>query len=215
MSFTPLLPNNSHFSKTFPGLRSRARSPAGLGRRRTHASSFMHSGEQRTTGRRQRGRRSRRRRRRRRRRALPLPPSLSYIGAPASSVAVHAVSSVQRFCGQFLHASRGICVHRFEAFCEMSLSKKSKILPSVRPSVPLFFKEKAAEGTRKETRDRPERVKRARARTAPAFSSGGSRRPRVARMPSSLPLCSLGSLSHFVALSSFGGEKERRPLRLE
>ena len=110
------------------------------------------------------------------------------------------------FLRQFLHASRGICFLRFEAFCEMSLSKKSKILPSVRPSVPLFFKEKAAEGTRKETRDRPERVKRARARTAPAFSSGGSRRPR-ARMPSSLPLCSLGSLSHFVALSSFGGKR--------
>ena len=81
MSFTPLLPNNSHFSKTSPPL------PRSLARRSSstaaHASSFMHS-EQRTTGRTQRGRR-----------ALPLP-QLHWGPAP---VAVHAVSSVQRFCG--------------------------------------------------------------------------------------------------------------------
>ena len=195
MSFTPLLPNNSHFSKTFPGLRSRARPPAGLGRRRTHASSFMHSGEKRTTGRRQRGRR--------RRRALPLPPSLSYIGAPASSVAVHAVSSVQRFCGNF-SMPRGVfafSVSKRFAKC-LCLRNRRSFRPSQCSAV---FQRKGRRGN-EEGDPRQTRKSETGARTAPAFSSGGSRRPR-ARMPSSLPLCSLGSLSHFVALSSFGGKR--------
>lgn len=159
MSFTPLLPNNSHFSKTFPGLRSRARSPARRSWTSAHARFLVHAQRREADHRSQAAR-------------PPQPPPPPRSPAPSlpqlhwgprffgrSSCSLIGAT----FLRQFLHASRGICFLRFEAFCEMSLSKKSKILPSVRPSVPLFFKEKAAEGTRKETRDRPERVKRARA----------------------------------------------------